>query len=481
MKKWISLLLCVVMLLGMSSIAETTITEIADDTVVATLNGKDILWNEISASYDELISLYGASYDLTQQLNIDLFRAVALEDIVISSLILAQAEKLGFAPLSTEEVTAIEEQNKTMLDSAIADYIASMPTTDENGKAIEVNEETAKAEAITYFESMGYTLDALNEDAKNNVIIEKVFTNVVSDVTVTPEEVENNYQATVERDRIQFENNLQNYSQYVDYVNQNNMYAQMGMGEYLSLPTYVPAGIRNVKHILLPVDETLLATYVDLNARYEEQMSAEVTAPTQETTEEKATEEVATPVTEEEINAAKAAILESVKAKTEEINQKLTEGMTFEEAITTYGVNADGTPSDPGMTTEPFATTGYEVSEFTTSYVKGFLDASMSLNEIGDVSAPYVSEFGVHIVKYISDREAGPIPLSDEERNVLSQSILFEKQNVVFEKYLADLKTSSDLVLTGVIPSTNDAIAAQNSAAATAIEPASEATTEPTK
>ena len=45
----------------------------------------------------------------------------------------------------------------------------------------------------------------------------------------------------------------------------------------------------------------------------------------------------------------------------------------------------------------------------------------MSIDNVGGVSAPYLSSYGVHIVKYIGDVEGGPIPMTDEQRTELVQ------------------------------------------------------------
>ena len=152
------------------------------------------------------------------------------------------------------------------------------------------------------------------------------------------------------------------------------MYAALyGTSSNLDHAWYKPDGFRAVKHILLPVDSELMTTYTDLQARWEEQQeaaqaaeeSADEAADTTDTAAdaEATAEPTATPepVTEEQVNEAKAAIFNSLADTIDEINQKIADGADFDELIATYGVNEDGTASDPGMTTEPYMTSGYEV------------------------------------------------------------------------------------------------------------------------
>lgn len=55
-------------------------------------------------------------------------------------------------------------------------------------------------------------------------------------------------------------------------------------------------------------------------------------------------------------------------------------------------------------------TSGYEVCSASTAYVPEFVEAAMSIDNVGGVSAPYLSSYGVHIVKYIAMWKAAPSP-----------------------------------------------------------------------
>ena len=173
------------------------------------------------------------------------------------------------------------------------------------------------------------------------------------------------------------------------------------------------------------------------------------------------------------MNEAKAAIFDSLADTIDEINQKIAEGADFDELIATYGVNEDGTPTDGGMTTEPYMTSGYEVCSASTGYVPEFVEAAMSIDSVGGVSAPYLSSYGVHIVKYIGDVEGGPIPMTDEQREAKRQSLLASKQNELYAATLESWLAEADITYTGVTPSiaelegtaTTDTAAADTTAA----------------
>ena len=293
---------------------------------------------------------------------------------------------------------------------------------------------------------------------------------MTQDATVTDQEVEDMYQSLVAADKELYENDIAAYVEYNSYVDQMAMYAALyGTSSDLDYAWYKPEGFRAVKHILLPVDEELMSTYTDLQARWEEQQqaaqageeSAEETTGTDETAEPTATPE---PVTEEQVNQAKAAIFNSLADTIDEINEKIAEGVDFDELIATYGVNEDGTASDPGMTTEPYKTSGYEVSSASTNYVPEFVEAAMSIDSVGGVSAPYLSSYGVHIVKYIGDVAGGPVAMTDEQREAKRQSLLTAKQSELYTSTLENWLAEAAITYSGVTPSISELEAEQSTA-----------------
>ena len=116
----------------------------------------------------------------------------------------------------------------------------------------------------------------------------------------------------VEADKEKYEGHVDQYEndQYM-----NRMYAAYGYTDYITPQYYVPSGYRGVSHILLDVDDTLMETYTNLLATYEEQQD-QIEAG------EEVTEEL---VTLEQVEAAKQAIIDSVQPTIDEINQKLAE------------------------------------------------------------------------------------------------------------------------------------------------------------
>ena len=481
MKKILSLLLCLCLLFSAAALAEdTAAAELQDTDVLATVNGTELTWADVAPVYDSLVSSYGNYYDLTDSANVELFRAVAMQNKINEVIMQAKIAELGIA-LTDEEAAAAEEDAQSDWDNAISSYI-SQQHSDLTDESSQEDKDAANAEAVQYFNDLGYSPESLKENYKQYALYDKLEATIVQDVTVTDEEVEALYQELVESDRALYENDIAAYVDYNNYVDQMAMYAMYyGTDSSMDYAWYRPAGFRAVKHILLPVDAELMQTYQDLQARLEEQVESategdeESAAADAEATAEP-TEE---PVTQEQVDEAKAAILASIADKIDEIYAKIEEGVDFDELIAEYGVNEDGTASDPGMTSEPYKTSGYEVSSASTNYVAPFVEAAFSVDNVGDVSAPYISSYGVHIVKYIADIPAGPIEMTAEQREAKRTELLTSKQNELYTATMDQWNQEADITYTGLTPSYADIeareAAAAEAAAATADDTADDA------
>ena len=450
LRKLVALLMCLCMLLGMTAVAEeaavTEIPEIAADTVVATLNGKDLLWSDVENSYNTLVSQYSSYYDMADPANVELFRAVAMENTIIETLLNQKAVEMGLSELSAEEAAQAEAAAQTDWSAAIDNYLAHFYP-DLTAESAEADITAAEAEAEQYYKDGGYDVEVLTAEYKKYMVLEKVQNVMIQDASVTDEEVEAYYQELVAADKELYENDIAAYMAYNSQVDMMAMYAAMyGSANDMDYAWYKPEGFRAVRHILLPVDEELMNTYTDLQARFEEQ----------QTETESETETTEAPVTAEQVNEAKAAIFASLADKIEEINQKYVEGVDFDELITTYGVNADGTASDPGMASNPY----YEVCAASdTVYVKEFVEASMSIPEVGGISAPYLSSFGIHIVKYLHDIPGGPVEMTVAQREAKRAELLYEKQNELYSAAIDEWMAAANLTYTGAITTYDELIA----------------------
>ncbi|MDO4351038.1 MAG: hypothetical protein Q4C35_10470, partial [Eubacteriales bacterium] len=276
-RKVIALLLCACMLLGAAALAEdaqpAAVEALADDAVLATVNGEDVTWGQIKSIYASYEAQYGSYYDMTQESNVQLFRAVALENKLTEALMMQKAKEFGIDQLTEEETAAAESDADSDWEAAMSNYISYFHS-DLTEESSDEDKAAARAEAENYYTELGYTAQSLREDYKRYTVLDKLKDMMVQDATVTDQEIEDAYQAQLAADKELYENDLAAYVEYSAYVEQMAMYAAMyGSESGLEAPWYKPAGFRAVKHILLPVEETLMDAYTDLQARYEEQQA----------------------------------------------------------------------------------------------------------------------------------------------------------------------------------------------------------------
>lgn len=464
--KILALMLCACLLIGSVALAEETdtasIERPAADEVIARLGDKDVVWSDADY-YFSLYESYGY-IDTTNDLDVQWWKAKSMENALDLAILESKAEEFGFYPLSDEDAAAVDAELEADWESAMSNYIAYYypDLTDESS---DEDKAAANAAAEQYYADLGYTKEGLKIDYYRSNALTKLQDMMLQDATVTDEEIDTAYQAQIESDKAMYENDLQAYAEYEAQVQYSQMLAAYGYGTALESSAYRPAGFRGVKHILLPVDETLMSTYTDLQARFEEQQSA---VEGEEAAAEEG-EETAEPVTEEQVNAAKAAIFDSLADTIDEINQKIAEDADFDELIATYGVDADGNASDPGMNSEPYKTNGYDVCQFSTEYVPEFVEAAMSIESLGGVSAPYLSDYGIHIVKYVRDVPAGAIELTDEARETRRAELLAEKQQELYTSIMNTWREEAAIEYTGVIPTVAEVEAAETAAAEAAL------------
>ncbi|MBN1777919.1 MAG: peptidylprolyl isomerase [Clostridiales bacterium] len=409
---------------GDSEEASVTEFQIGLEDVVATVNGADVTGDEVLTSYEHVVNYYGEP----DAESLELYYAVAMEEAVTLKLIKLTAAEMGVDQFTQEELDELYATSDSEWEYALDNYVSYNLT--ETDETTDEDRASAYAAAEEYYGLMGYTKDILRESYVDNEVFERVKDELCKDVAVTDEEVQAYYDEAVESDKDIYEFDIDAYE------NQLLMY-QYGYAD--QEPWYKPEGYRYIKHILLEVDETLMAEYTDLLARYEEQMDAAEGADGETADVEADTEE--TPVTAEDIDAAKAAVIASVQDTIDEINQKIADGVPFDELVAEYG-------TDPGMTSGDYPD-GYEVSLASYGFVTEFVSAAFSVDEVGEIAEPVLSDYGVHIVQYAGDVPAGPIELTDELKAVITQNLTDDKSNAVLNEWYE----SADIRYTGIIRS----------------------------
>ncbi len=434
-KKLAALVLCLCMLMSVAAIAETTETaampELNDTDVLLTINGEAVTWAQAKSYYEGFVLDYGSYYDMTLPENIELFRAVAMENAYHEVLLMQKASEKGLTLDEAGQTEALAEAD-AIWEENLAYYITQYYP-DLTTESPEADLTAAREEAIAYMNDNGFSQEYIRDNYAKSKVFSALYEDVVKDVAVTDADVEADYQARVEQDKALYENDIDAYVAYNSNVDMNNMYAMYGYTDtVMDYAWYRPAGFRGVQHILLSVDESLMQEYQNVQAQLEEQMTGE----------EAAEGEAEATVTQADLDNAKAAILAASQDKIDEINQRLANGEDFAALIPEYTLDSD---------------TIYEVSVASTAtYVPEFVEAAFSVDNVGDVSAPYISQFGIHIVKYVSDIPAGPIEMTEEQRTARLESLLAERQDALYTEVVDGWLAESTIEYTGIITSYND-------------------------
>lgn len=150
---------------------------------------------------------------------------------------------------------------------------------------------------------------------------------------------------------------------------------------------YTPAGYRNVQQILLPAEGA--------------------------TNEEK---------------------LASIQATVDTINMLLADGESFETLITLYSTDS---------------TNAYPVHQESIIWADEFVAAAFSPEMVGPgcVSLPVVSDMGVHILYYLEDAAAGPVPLTDDIRDMLATLLYQERYTAAQSERINELAAADQVVI----------------------------------
>jgi hypothetical protein len=442
--------------------------ETADtDPVLAVFNGTEIHKSEVKAMIDNMVS-YGSLEDETDY-------RTAVEFMVNSGILQAKIKEMGFDVFTADELSAFSNDADAQWNKALEDYVTYYLTEDtEEARA------TLRTAAQEYYAANNYSRDVLLANLKNSAAYDRMNDYMLAGYVPTEDEilaVFNQYGAQYQAN---YEGNVPMYEYMTSYNGSESW--------------YVPEGYRGIIHILLTVDEALLTEYTNLQAAYEESASAEdqqteaanpaateaaadpgataapVVDPSAAATPavdpgatEAPPEATAVPVTIEQVDAARAAVLASKQDVIDQIYARLATGETFQSLIAEFG-------TDPGMQDADKLANGYPVHKESILYDPVFTAAAFSekMVKIGDVSDPVVGQYGIHILYYLRDVPGGLI-MTDAIHKQIYDYLNSKKSNEAYNQALAEWITGFTVVYN------DDAIAAATQEAAAAAAAAADA------
>ncbi len=436
-KMILALLLALSMLLVNSCSLIVKDPEVDKQTVVLVVDGREFTKGELQPMIQEELEyqeyIYQYQYGMTLDTNdpelISYARDVAIETLTQEAILEKKLTEGGYLDFSEEELAQAEEYANELYDSYVNGVMAS-----EDPEA-DLEDEAKRAEAEQLMLEMGGypTREQLLEEQKASMASEKLYAEIVGGVTVSEDEVRAEYDSHVAAAQADYE--------------AEPSYFDMDVSDGVTI-YYYPAGYRYVKHILLALSDETTAELemVDEQIVLKQQelsntQSALATLPADpaQDNESEALSRQELMAEHDRLEAELSDLLlqretvedtafAALQPTVDEIYTAIEAGEDFDQLIALYG-------EDPGMDSDPGRSKGYLVGYASTNWVEAFRDGAMALENVGDVSDPVRSEYGLHIIRYMADVPEGPVAY-DEVKDTLEAEVLEHKQSEAYQSVM---------------------------------------------
>ena len=404
--------------------AQTVIIEVAAQSFV-----KEDVQQAIEnvLDYQEyMYSYYGLSFDRTDADSIASAQDSAIDGLIEEAVINQKIQEYGLDQFTDEELAAMNETVDESYESYIS-YVSAyyFADTELTGEELDAAIEAKMLE-------LGYsTKESMLEQEKSDVSMEKLTDMVVEDVTVSEDEIETEYNTNVADAITAYASSL---TQYASDVSSG------------AIIYFVPQGYRYVKNLLVKISdedntelESLSSEISDKQDTYNaiQEAIAELPEDSADDTEDQAKsreeltgQEVTLSAEIDSLTGQYDTLTETayttIQPTVNEVLSKIDAGEDFDTLIAEYG-------EDTGMMSEPEMSTGYLMCEGLSTYVEEFVTESMALENVGDISEPFRTSYGIHIVQYASDLESGQVALADIHDQIEAE-LLTAKQDQVYDE-----------------------------------------------
>lgn len=441
--KLIALLMALAFALTGCSMIEVD-QEMDDAEVIIKVNDTELLKKDVMNTYEVYKANLLAQYQMYASFgyNISLPSEDEVKQMVVDALVMQEVRKQKAAELGLDQLT--DEELATVNENAQTDYDKDYEQVKTNVTEDGMTEEQITAAADKFMADNQLTMDKYVENARLNFVDNKLDEHIYKDLAVTDDEIKAEFDSLVEADKTALEEDETAIDTKVN----------TGATAY-----YYPAGFRYVKQVLVKFLEEDTSAISDINKQIREVQSqidsfataapttapeateapadateAPTAEPTEQPTEEPTADPEATPAPTmdptlptqlDELNAQLAAAQQTardnIQARVDEVYQKAIAGEDFDALIAEYG-------EDTGTDAEPVKTYGYIVGPNTNRFVAAFKDAAMALANVGDVSEPVETTYGMHILKYTADIPEGAAEMTDYIKTTISDSLMAKKK-----------------------------------------------------
>ena len=376
MKRMIALCLAALLACG-AAFAEQENNE----RVLAVVNGVEVYVDEVESEFQDSAAFYRESGQGDEEIN--KLRDSLTRGCVTKELLRQKAAELGLDQFSEEEMASCradaENQYENML-TYYMDYFA------EDG----LSEEEVRAQTVDYFTQSGYTVDSILAQQVRDETQDRLYEYITQTVEMTEAELQSYYAQRVESDRKEFTENLYAFE-----------YALSGE----SVVTYVPAGFRSVRALLVRFSDEDTMKMFELMQRREELKSDESGNQADLAEVERKIEETAAPTRE---------VMDGILAR-------LNAGEDFMSLMKEFN-------EDVSAEIEPFASQGSYVSADSVVWPAEFVQAAMALKNPGDVSQPVTVYYGMYLIRYEGEVPEGPVAVDKIHDALMREAVETKKQ-----------------------------------------------------
>ena len=373
MKKFLSILLALLLCLG----AFAGCKKQEGGGVIAKVDNREISFNDFLDTLDYYVYYLGIdASDASSKENVMQLAQQILDSMVLSEVVYAKGEELGYYDFSEEERAEIEENVASEMSSGRQTIEASVkeqnPDLSEADLETKVNLEMA---------NQGYIEEDFRSYYEDSLVYDKVFAHFTDDISVQDQEVREEYDRLVEEAKTGYADGTASVEN--DALSGGTMY-------------YTPAGYRRVQHILIGFDSE---TSSKLSELYSADDQAAYDAYLQEA-------------------------LEGIKTKAEDVRAKINaDGSNFADLMDEYS-------EDPGATYYP---EGYVVGQENSTYYENFVAGVFALQNVGDISELVSSPSGYHIIRLEEILEEGPAEYEDVQATISASLLDTKKSDTFFE------------------------------------------------
>ncbi len=420
---------CILVMLIVSAAAQE------ESPVVVRVGVRTFRQDEVQRYFNQMLATFEQS---GAEMTTD--EASALRQSVISSFVATgvmqnKFNEFGLGAFTDEDNARIDELTDTLYAQGRALCVAQIAK--EYGKT----EQEADRYADMFMELNGYTRGYMRSQALSSFMQEKLLDYVAGDLKpLTDAEVDAYYQESfVEPSRQLYGGDIATFETEVLYGGQVSF--------------YMPEGYRYIRQLLLPAPEDIAKQLSD-NQTAREQAEARITTAANRIYGLKVLDEVSTDADaeftaaqeayealEQEHEALIAQMMAHYRAEIDAIREALAQGESFAEIAAQYADEDEEIPDE-----------GYLVCKDSILYAEAFRDQAMALEHVGDVSEPFATSLGIHIVEYASDAKGGAVALTQEQRESMAKAALLEEKYQILQDRLKiwqkdyDIETHPELI-----------------------------------